>query len=36
LNYKIGVISSNKDSVRNETAGLKADYLASILRNMKS
>ena len=27
---------SQKDTIKNETAGLRADYLNSILNNMKS
>lgn len=36
LNQKIQVIVSQKDTIKNETAGLRADYLNSILNNMKS
>ena len=30
------MIVSQKDSIKNETAGLRSDYLNSILNNMKS
>lgn len=36
VNQKIQVIVSQKDSIKNETAGLRAEYLNSVLNNMKS
>jgi len=36
LNGKIQVIVSQKDTIRNETAGLRNDFLNSIVNNMKS